>query len=120
MAEHRELTTYSRLRPQRPRGLSPAQTIRSIKLYHRQVYSFAYHRPKLAHVRENDSTTVSHRSPTFLSVFPTFVRTTSSATAPRASQLPNFVNRNHLIVVEKENFATRTAALIIPSVGNRL
>jgi hypothetical protein len=25
----------------------PAQTIRSTKLYHRQVYSFAYHRPKL-------------------------------------------------------------------------
>ena len=39
----------------------------------------------------------------------------------RASQIPNFVNRNHLIVVEKENFATRTAALIIPTVGdNRL
>jgi hypothetical protein len=36
----------------------------------------------------------------------------------RASQIPNFVSRNHLIVVEKENFATRTAALIIPSVGN--
>ena len=39
----------------------------------------------------------------------------------RASQIPIFVNRNHLIVVEKENFATRTAALIVPTVGdNRL
>ena len=26
----------------------PAQTIRTIKLYHRQVYEYAYHRPKLA------------------------------------------------------------------------
>ena len=31
MAEHRELTTYSRLRRHRPNGLSPAQTIRSTK-----------------------------------------------------------------------------------------
>ncbi len=39
----------------------------------------------------------------------------------RASQLGNFVERNHLIVAEKENFATRTAALVIPAVGdNRL
>ena len=39
----------------------------------------------------------------------------------RASQIPNFGDRNHLIVVEKENFATRTAALVIPTVGdNRL
>jgi hypothetical protein len=41
MAEHRELTTYGRIRRHRPNGLSPAQTIRSTKLYHRQVYSFA-------------------------------------------------------------------------------
>jgi len=27
------------------------QTIRSIKLYHRQVYGYAYHRPKLEFVR---------------------------------------------------------------------
>lgn len=39
----------------------------------------------------------------------------------RASQLANFVARDHLVVVEKENFATRTAALVIPTVGdNRL
>jgi len=29
------------------------QSIRSTKLYHRQVYSFAYHRPKLALLRES-------------------------------------------------------------------
>jgi transposase-like protein len=40
MAEHRDLTTYRRLRPHRPTNISPAQTIRRSKLYHRQVYSF--------------------------------------------------------------------------------
>ena len=46
--------SYRRLRAQ---GLSrfPAnQTIRTIKLYHRQIYSFAYHRPKLDFLRAGD------------------------------------------------------------------
>ena len=41
-------------RRRRAQGLSrvPAnQTIRTIKLYHRQIYSFAYHRPKLDFLR---------------------------------------------------------------------
>lgn len=40
----------------------------------------------------------------------------------RASQIsPNFIDQSKLIVVEKENFATRSAALVIPTVGdNRL
>jgi len=44
MSEHRELTTYSRLRPQLRHLFPPTKTIRRSKLYHRQVYSFAYHR----------------------------------------------------------------------------
>ena len=53
MTEHRELTTYSRLRPQLRHLFPPTKTIRRLKLYHRQVYSFAYHRPKLALLRES-------------------------------------------------------------------
>ncbi|MGE0236078.1 hypothetical protein [Methylocystis sp.] len=49
--EHPELTTYRRLRAAarslKPR-LTPQASIRAIKLYHRQVYEFAYHRAKLA------------------------------------------------------------------------
>src|ERR1035437_5906693 len=88
MSEHRELTTYGRIRRHRPNGLSPAQTIRSTKIYHRQVYSFADHRSKLI------------------------------ATSPHPPPPANFIDRNPPIVAEKENFPTRTAALIIPSVGN--
>lgn len=121
MDEHRELTTYRRLREQLHTGASPGQTIRSIKLYHRQVYSFAYHRPKLAVVRESSQ---HHRFASlsdFLEQVPSLCPHDLFSDSSRASQLPPFVNRNHLTVVEKENFATRTAALIIPSVGdNRL
>jgi hypothetical protein len=51
--EHRELATYARLREEGRRLFSPRQTIQTTKLYHRQVYEYAYHRPKLAFLRQS-------------------------------------------------------------------
>jgi ATP-dependent exoDNAse (exonuclease V) beta subunit len=118
MAEHRELTTYSRLRRHRPNGLSPAQTIRSTKLYHRQVYSFAYHRPKLARLREDERHKCFAPVADFLKRVPENCPHDLFSDSSRASQLANFIDRNHLIVIEKENFATHTAALVLPAVGD--
>jgi transposase-like protein len=116
MSEHQELTTYRRIRGEE--RLAPAQTVRSVKLYHRQVYSFAYHRPKLALLRESRQHQRFAPLADFLERVPQDCPHELFRESSRASQLANFVNRDHLIVVEKENFATRTAALIIPSVGN--
>jgi transposase-like protein len=121
MDEHRDLTTYRRLREHARGHLSPAQTVRSSKLYHRQVYSFAYHQPKLALPRESRQHQRFAPLADFLEQIPKNCPHDLFSDGSRASQLPNFVNQNHLIVVEKENFATRTAALVIPSIGdNRL
>jgi ATP-dependent exoDNAse (exonuclease V) beta subunit len=121
MSEHREFTSYSRLRPQVLDNVSPAQTIRSPKLYHRQVYSFSYHRPKLALLRESQQHKRLAPLVEFLERVPNDCPHDLFRESSRASQLPNFVDRDHLIVVEKENFATRTAALVVPTVGdNRL
>src|ERR1700704_2002300 len=51
--EHRSLTTYARLRAEGRRLFPLMQSIRTVKLYHRQIYKFAYHRPKLALLRES-------------------------------------------------------------------
>ena len=52
LSAHRSLMTYARLRA-RGRQLYPSrETIRAIKLYHRQVYRYAYHRTKLAFTRD--------------------------------------------------------------------
>jgi len=121
MTEHRELTTYSRLRPQLRHLFPPTKTIRRLKLYHRQVYSFAYHRPKLALLRESRQHARLAPLADFLERVPNDCPHELFRESSRASQIPNFINRNHLIIVEKENFATRTAALIVPTVGdNRL
>jgi transposase-like protein len=121
MAEHRDLTTYSRLREQGHAQFPPNQTIRSRKLYHRQVYSFAYHRQKLALLREGRQHQRFAPLADFLERVPEICPDDLFQDGSRASQFPNFVSRNHLTVIEKENFATRTAALVIPTVGdNRL
>lgn len=118
MLEHKELTTYSRLRPHARIGFTPRQTISSTKLYHRQVYSFAYHRPKLALLRESREHRRFAPLADFLEQVPHLCPHDLFTGSSRASQIPDFVDRNRLIVVEKENFATRIAALIIPAVGN--
>jgi transposase-like protein len=119
MTEHQELTTYRRIRGEV--RLPPTQTVRSAKLYHRQVYSFAYHRPKLALLRKSQQHKRFAPLADFLEQVPKICPHELFPDSSRASQIPNFIDSNHLIVVEKENFATRAAALIIPAVGdNRL
>jgi transposase-like protein len=81
LAEHRSLTTYARLRAEGRRLFPPTQTIRSVKLYHRQVYKFAYHRPKLALLRGVGNTPALRASPISSSGYRSTVRTSCSATA---------------------------------------
>lgn len=130
LTQHRRLTSYQRLR-QRGRALfKPTQVIRSIKLYHRQVYEFAYHRAKLAlltdgalddkRARRADSSARFAPLGEFLESVPTtcpheLFRREDGA---RGSQLaPDFLALDRLLVVEKSNIATDTAALILPTVG---
>jgi hypothetical protein len=78
LAEHRSLTTYTRLRADGRRLYPPRQTIRAIKLYHRQVYQYAYHRPKIALLGRGGNTPGSPVSPISSSAFPPSVPTSCS------------------------------------------
>jgi PD-(D/E)XK nuclease superfamily len=122
LAEHRALTSYRRLRAEGRRLFPPTQAIRSIKLYHRQIYKFEYHRPKLALLRESRE---HHRfAPVsdFLERVPLDCPHGLFRESERASQkAASFLDTRHLIIVQKENAATRMAGLVIPTVGdNRL
>lgn len=129
LEQYKRHCSYRRLRAQ---GLSrfPAnQTIRAIKLYHRQIYSYAYHRPKLDFLRRgilDDKRRGDTRfAPLadFLERVPTdcphdlFKR--EGDPKARASQAaPTFADTARAVVNLRENAATQTAALIIPAVGN--
>lgn len=131
LEQYKRHCSYRRLRA---RGLSrfPAnQTIRAVKLYHRQIYSFAYHRPKLEFLRAG-SLDDKRRGDTrfapladFLEHVPTdcphelFSGEEDAKAKGRASQaIATFTDTAHAIVNVRNNAATDTAALIIPAVGN--
>ena len=120
---HKEHTTFRRLRAEATTIYPPAQTIRSIKLYHRQIYAFAYHRSKLTLLRRNPQHQRFEALATFLENVPRYMpaRAVSSRRRSEGSRLasaPAFADTNRLIINRKENTATATAALIIPAVGN--
>ncbi|MGE0521368.1 MAG: PD-(D/E)XK nuclease family protein, partial [Candidatus Binatia bacterium] len=122
LAEHRALMTYGRLRAEGRRLYPPTQAIRSVKLYHRQIYKFEYHRPKLALLRQSREHRRFAPVADFLERVPIECPHELFRESERASQKgTSFLDTRHLIVTEKENAATRMAGLVIPSVGdNRL
>jgi transposase-like protein len=129
LEEYRQHCSYRRLRAKGRSRFPANQTIRSIKLYHRQVYGFAFHRPKLDLVRTgelDDKRTGDARFAKladFLESIPTacphdLFRRDDDPQARASQARPGFADPLHLVVNSKENVATETAALIIPAVGN--
>jgi len=127
LAQHHDLMSYLRLRD-KGRHLFPAeQTIRSIKLYHRQIYRYAFHRPKLEFLRRGElddkrsGDTRFAAVANFLEAVPLICphdlfRTEDRGRASQAH--PDFADVSRIVVNRKENVATRIASLIIPAVGN--
>jgi transposase-like protein len=125
LRQHRPLISYLRLRDRGRHLFPPEQVIHSIKLYHRQVYGYAFHRPKLEFLRRgelDDKRTGDTRFAAvanFLETIPLIcphdlLRTEHRARASHAQ--PQFADVSRVIV--NRNVATRIADLIIPAVGN--
>jgi ATP-dependent exoDNAse (exonuclease V) beta subunit len=91
-----------------------------VKLYHRQVYEYAYHRPKLALLTETtEHARFTGSLASFLEAVPKACPHDLFTASVRASQTAaDFIDRSRLTAGGKEKFATRTAALVIPAVGN--
>jgi transposase-like protein len=127
--EYKQHCSYRRIRAEGLKRFPANQTIRSIKLYHRQIYGYAYHRPKLELVRRGTLDDKRTGDTRFAAVadFHEHIPTTcphelftrDDDPKARASQArPAFADPSRIIVNRKENAATQTAALIIPAVGN--
>jgi ATP-dependent exoDNAse (exonuclease V) beta subunit len=131
LSEHPALVSYRRLRARGRQLFSPARVIRTQKLYHRQVYEFAFHRAKLAFVKDgslDDRHSTSTRAASLFSSLADFLESVPEACphdlftkeeGARSSQLgDSFIDLAKLIVTKKQNIATETAALILPTVGS--
>jgi len=127
LTAHPRLTTYRRLRDRGSALFTPPQLIRTFKLYHRQVYEFSFHRAKLAFLRAG-TLDDRRRGDTRFAPLADFLERAHHdcphelfrrEDGARGSQLaPGFLALDRLVVLEKQNTATDTAALIIPSVGS--
>jgi transposase-like protein len=127
--EYKQHCSYRRLRDAGLRRYPAAQTIRSIKLYHRQVYGYAYHRPKLDFVRSgslDDKRLGDARFGAladFLESIPTvcphdLFRRDDDPKARASQATPTWADASRIVINSKQNAATDAAALIIPAVGN--
>src|SRR5262249_1863003 len=103
--------------------------IRSIKLYHRQVHGYAYHRPKVDFVRVGTLDDKRMGDTRFAPVAdflegipmtcPHGLFRREDDPGARASQAHfAFAEIARIIISSKRNAATDSAALIIPAVGN--
>lgn len=125
--------TYNRPREAGLKRFPPGQTIRSTKLYHRQLYAYGYHRPKLEFLRTGklddkregtDNSTVRFTSlANFLENIPTLCphdlfRRDDDPKARAFQAHPDFADVSRIVVNRKQNAATDAAAFIIPAVGN--
>jgi transposase-like protein len=127
--EYKQHCTYRRLRAAGLRRYPANQTIRSIKLYHRQVYGYTYHRTKLDFVR---SGSLDDKRPgdasfatlaDFLEAIPTtcphdLFRREDDPKARASQATPPSADASRIVVNSKRNAATETAELIVPAVGN--
>ena len=131
--EYRQHSTYRRLRAAGLTRFPADQAIRSIKLYHRQIYAYAYHRPKLELLRTgklddkreggSESTVRFTSLANFLENIPSLCphdlfRREDDPKARASQAHPAFADVSHVIINSKQNAATDAAALIIPAVGN--
>jgi hypothetical protein len=117
--EHSELCAYSRLRAVGRKLFPPQQIIRAVKLYHQQVYKFSIHRAKLdlltgvgtPHAR-------FHPVKEFLENMLRKCPHNLFNTAVRASQAKtkSHFSLDQVSIVDKQNFATRIAHLVLPTV----
>jgi transposase-like protein len=129
LEQYSQHCSYRRLRAAGLRRYPANQTIRSIKLHHRQIYAYAYHRPKLDFLRsgtlDDKRTGDTHLAAVagFLESIPTtcphdLFRRDDDPKARASQAHPAFADVSRIIVNRKQNAATEAAALIIPAVGS--
>ena len=122
IGSHKEHTTFRRLRAEASTIYPPEQTIRSIKLYHRQIYAYAYHRSKLALLRRNPQHQRFEALASFLENIPSTLPARAlpprgRSESPRLASAPRVCGlRPHRHQPQREH-GDGNCGLIIPAVG---
>jgi len=120
LSTYKDIATYHRLRDQIRKNFSPHNVIKSISLYHQQVYSFRIHAGKLARLLETPEQRLSVPLSDFLDTMFRHCPNRLFAASARASQFKTRIPLNDAAVLHKTNTATRIARLVLPTAGRNI
>jgi len=117
--EFKDICRYARMRPYAIRRYAPPKVMESVTLYHRQVYTFRYHRAKIELLLEEDfKNEPLYRLKEFLDNVSTECPHQFFQGGLRMSEQKVNFDMSRVVVREKQNFANRLAQLALQAVRN--
>lgn len=116
--EFQPLCRYSRLRPYGLKLFSPHQVIKTVHLYHRQVYDFSVHKAKLALLLQEYKNNKFDNLREFLEAIQTECPHQFFQEGSRSSEAKVEFDLREVLIREKTNFATRIAGLALQAVSD--
>jgi hypothetical protein len=116
LAAYQPLTTYARLRDEGSQRFAPHQLIRSVRLYHQQVYMFRMHRAKLDLLLTEPQHQAFSPIATYLTDMAKDCPHHLFQTEHRASQGKATFNMHSVEIKEQQNLAPRIAGLVLQTV----
>jgi len=114
--EFEPLCRYSRMRQHGLKLFSPNQVIKSVRLYHRQVFDFKYHQAKIALILQDYKHYKFEPLREFLDIIAVECPHQLFKEASRASEEKTKFDLSGVIIREKHNFACRIAQMVLQSV----
>ncbi|MBA3065138.1 PD-(D/E)XK nuclease family protein [bacterium] len=114
--EFEPLCRYSRMREYGLKLFSPNQVIKSVRLFHRQVFDFKYHQAKIALILQDYKHYKFEPLREFLDIIAVECPHQLFKDSPRASEEKRKFDLSGVIISEKHNFACRIAEMVLQSV----
>lgn len=119
LEEYKDICRYARMRPYAIKRYSPQQVMVSATLYHRQIYTFRYHRAKIELLLEEDfKNEPLYRLKEFLDAVSVECPHQLFREGERASEVKAAWDMDHVLIREKQNFANRLAGLALQAARN--
>jgi hypothetical protein len=114
--EFKDICSYGRMREQGLRLFSPNQIIQSVRLYHRQIYHFRYHRAKMALVLQEYGHNKFIPLRELLDCVADECPHQIFKQGLRASEIKNKFDIDGVRVIEKTNYAVRLAEIVLQAI----
>lgn len=116
--EYAPICRYARMRDFGLKLFSAQQAVQSVKLYHRQVYNFMYHKAKLALILQDFKHSQFEPLREFLDLIAVECPHELFTDSRRASEVKPVFNLSQVLIREKTNFANRIADLVLQAVND--